>query len=203
MDKYNDTNFDLKSKYKKIDVFDLHPFNEYIENIRRNIIYELLDLSQKLDQLKCCEKKESIKKTEDIIDIYLKAPEFQTKKQKKTVNIKAIIDKFNNIMTKLSNVFNSYVDSINSLNSINIPPEFDLGSVPKFDMKYVIYEPLVFESYDVAISQELIDFLYKLKNDTINLYKTIISIPDMIPKFQSIEEIEKKIEQELIKRYLI
>lgn len=206
MNKYNDIDSDSELKYKKFDIFDLHPYSEGVENMKRAFIYELLSLSHKLGKLKCCQTidYEPIKVNEkpDIIDAYLESRQAQVSREE-SVNIKGIIDNFNDVMITLSNIFNSYVDLINSLNSIYIPTEIGLGSLPKFDLKYITYQPLIFESYDVPVSQGLIDFLNGLKNNTIDLYRKITSIPNIIPKLESIEQIENEIEQELIRKHLI
>lgn len=186
--------------YKNIDTFDLYPYDENIEKNRNDFLYNLLSLSYKLDKLdkfKNCQAVISENNDDDynqvVNDAKLVIDEVNSYNNN-YVNIKDIIDKFNRIMKILSNLFNRYVDSLNHLDMLSISSEIGLGSLPKFNLKYVTYEPIKLKSYDVLISRELIDFLNNLKNRTSNLYKKINSIPNLIPNLKSISEIDKEIE---------
>jgi hypothetical protein len=103
-----------------------------------------------------------------------------------------MMDKFNNTMQTLTDLFNGYVGSINQLDRIRINSEIGLIN-PLFNLKPVTYTPVVLKSYDIQLTQELIDFLNSLKQRTIDLYRNIISIQSMIPTVDTVDAIESKI----------
>ena len=103
----------------------------------------------------------------------------------------------------LTDTYNGYVDAFNSLNTIELHPDLTDIQLPKFDLKHATFNPVILDSYDFLMSQELITFLNDLKDNTVREYYKITSIPNLIPKFKSMEEIDDELERELIRLGLV
>ncbi|AYV84095.1 MAG: hypothetical protein Hyperionvirus17_15 [Hyperionvirus sp.] len=170
---------------ENVDIFDLHPYDPNIEGNKRSLILDLYLFSKLFDSIR---KKKKRKPTHPPTEF---------------VNIKPIIDKFNEIMDNLVALYNSYLDAINGLN-ITLPKEIeDEFVIPNFNLQKATYLPVLLDTYYVPMSDKLIEFLRRTETEILRLYKKITSIPSEIPEFKPINEIDNEIERLLIDEGLV
>jgi hypothetical protein len=131
-------------------------------------------LLQQIDQFKCiCNRSES-------------------------VDIENIISQFNTTMENLTELYNTYVDFFTYLdNNLYVSPDVINVNIPKFNLRRIIYQPVLLNSYQVPVSYELVVFLGRLENEITQLHSKITGVNDMIPRLPTVQEIDEDLEIKL------
>lgn len=98
-------------------------------------------------------------------------------------DVTELVKSYNASMSYLFDIYNEYI------NIFNIHLHFGLGKIA--------YNNLVLKNYILPISQRLFSFANTLKNNVSNLHGKVSSIPSMVPRFKSVEELNKEISDAL------
>lgn len=177
-------------QYKKIDEFDLPSHND--ENMRYNFVTDLISFSKGINDVTCCKNQNQNLEIQTIEPFQLTEPVYQInqipEEKQNFIDIRDIVNQFNDLMKKLTDLFNYYADQINSLNLIEIPDEIGDYPLPKFNLQHAVFQPVVLESYVLPVNQNTLNFLNNLQLRIIDLYKQVINIPELIPQIGSVDE---------------
>lgn len=120
-----------------------------------------------------------------LISIDLERERKHAKKDEiKYYDITGLIAKYNISVNHIIDTYNEYIKLLNEY--------------LKFELSEAVFTPLTLTNYKFPINDQLLQFINMLTNNVYKLHEDVMSIPSMIPKLQSIDEIDKEIDKDSV-----